>query len=185
MCTTAMNKFFIDRMQRQVVNVSIGAALVRGLGPAGTAEKVREFLYKFDLRSVQLEKEPAFLEKLECATQDLMKALPKGGQPWGRSRKYINIFLRNCLYNQYLCKHYALEKLEDWLEVPLDSHVGRCLRGDKKCGGELPRWRNIIGLTLDLSGQYQAVANCAAKRGKIARVHLDIFYWRAAASCLE
>lgn len=149
------------------------------MGPAGTIGAAKIFFHKFDLRFIKARGESSFLKKLEDSTQELMSTLPREGQRWGSSRKFLNIFLRNCLYNKYLCEHYDFQTLENWLEVPLDSHVGKGLKLEVD-GKALPRWKTVIGLTPELSGKYQGVANAIAHKRKIARVHLDILYWRGA-----
>ena len=104
-------------------------------------------------------------------------ALPQNAQHWGSARKFFNIYVRGALYNQYLCQHFDLSALEPWLEVPLDSHVAKGLRGEPE-GKGLPRWNTVIGLTRQDSDAYQAVASEVAERKGFARVHLDVIYWR-------
>ena len=91
----------------------------------------------------------------------LKRRLPKGARSWGAARKALNIFLRDVLYNHYLRSHHGLDRLEDWLEVPLDRDVAVALRAESE-GGELPRWKTIKRLTPDVSGRYQA--HCTAGR---------------------
>ena len=172
-----LNKEFIILMQKRAGNGSVGPSTARGMGPVGTIGAAKKFFHEFDLRSIKANKETIFLKKLNAATEDLMSSLPDGGRYWGSSRKFLNIFLRNCLYNQYLCNHYDLNNLEEWLEVPLDSHVGKGLRLEPQ-GQDLPRWDTVIGLTPEISNQFQEVAQCVAISSGIARVHLDIKYWR-------
>lgn len=174
-----MNKDFIKLMQKRAGNSSVGPSTARSMGPAGTIGAAKAFFHEFDLRSIKARGESSFLKKLEDSTQELMSALPREGQHWGSSRKFLNIFLRNCLYNKYLCERYDLQTLENWLEVPLDSHVGKGLKLEVE-GKDLPRWETVIGLTPELSGKYQRVAHNVAEKKKIARVHLDILYWRGA-----
>ena len=171
-----MYENFITLMQRRVGNVSIGASAARGL-PTKTIEAARNFFHNFDLNPVKSLCMTEFPEWLNTATYELKKSLPYGAQYWGSSRKFLNIFLRDCLYNRYLCEQFQVSKLEEWLEVPLDSHVGIGLRGEKE-GQNLPKWINIIGLTDDISTSFQKVALDVANREKVARVHLDIKYWR-------
>jgi len=172
-----LNKEFIILMQKRAGNGSVGPSTARSMGPPGTIGAAKSFFHDFDLRSIKANKETIFLKKLNEATEDLKSSLPKGGRFWGSSRKFLNIFLRNCLYNQYLCEHYELNNIEEWLEVPLDSHVGKGLRLEPQ-GQSLPRWDTVIGLTLELSNQFQEVARCVAESKGIARVHLDLKYWR-------
>jgi len=166
-------------MQKRTANGSVGPSTARSMGPPGTIGAAKKFFHEFDLRSIKANKETIFLKKLNLATEDLKVSLPEGGRYWGSSRKFLNIFLRDCLYNRYLCNHYDLSNIEEWLEVPLDSHVGKGLKLEPQ-GQDLPRWKTVIGLTLEISNQFQEVARCVAKSEEIARVHLDIIYWRGA-----
>jgi hypothetical protein len=79
------------------------------------------------------------------------------------------------LYNYYLRDAYRLAKFEPYLEIPLDSNVGRRLR---KEDASLPPWRTVKGLTPELSARFQKAAAHIAKREHTHRVHLDVRYWR-------
>ena len=103
-------------MQKRAGNGSVGPSAARGMGPAGTIGAAKIFFQKFDLRSIKARGESSFLKKLEDSTQELMSALPREGQHWGSSRKFLNIFLRNGLYNKYLCEHYDLQTLDSLTE---------------------------------------------------------------------
>jgi len=147
------------------------------MGPAGTIPIAREFLTSFDLKRVRADTARVFRNRLDAATEGLRLALPENAQHWGSARKFFNIYVRGALYNQYLCEHFDLSALEPWLEVPLDSHVAKGLRGERE-GNGLPRWKTVIGLTRQESDAYQAVASEVAARKGFARVHLDVIYWR-------
>jgi len=149
----------------------------RNMGGAGTIKAVRQFFSEMDLRSIKARSETSFIIKLDKTTDQLIKCLPEDAKSWGSSRKFLNIYLRNCLYNRYICDYYQLDNLEGWLEVPLDSHVGKGLKLTKE-GGNLPRWRTVVGLTPEESKEFQKVANLVAISKGVARVHLDILYHR-------
>jgi hypothetical protein len=147
------------------------------MGPAGTVTHAREFLTGFDIRRVKATSAKTFGRRLDEATEEMTLALPKGAQHWGSARKFFNIYVRGALYNRYLCQHFDLAAIEPWLEVPLDSHVAKGLLQEPE-GDGLPRWKTVIGLERRDSDAYQAVASEVAKRNGIARVHLDVIYWR-------
>ena len=129
------------------------------------------------LERFRKESEAAFLRELEIATSQLKDALPEGARKWGSARKFLNIFLRGCSYNKYLCSHYRLHVLEPWLEVPLDSHVAKGLK--RIAGrGNLPHWPGVIHLTPQDSGLFQCFASKAAKNDGVNRVDLDVKFWR-------
>lgn len=96
---------------------------------------------------------------------------------WGAARKFLNIFLRDVVYNRYLCDKYELMHIVPWLELPLDSQVASGLR-EEPGGGSLPRWKTVIGLEKADSQKFQAFATEVAARMGCERVHLDVIYWR-------
>jgi hypothetical protein len=105
------------------------------------------------------------------------RKLPVGAQHWGTARKCLNIYLRDVLYNRFLCEHFRLSKLEKLLEIPLDSEVARGLRAEPE-GAMLPKWRTIKGLDRATIALYQKSAVAVAKRVGTDAVHLDVVYWR-------
>jgi len=135
------------------------------------------FLMSLKLERFHKKSEAAFLRELEVATNQLSVRLPTGARKWGSARKFLNIFLRGCSYNKYLCSHYKLHLLEPWLEVPLDSHVAK---GPKRIAGRgnLPRWPGVIHLTPEDSALYQNCASEAARVDGVNRVDLDVKFWR-------
>ncbi len=172
-----MNKEFIALLQKRIGSTSIGPSTARGMGPTGTIQVARLFLQEFDLQAIKARSESSFRINLELATKALKDCLPQKAQHWGSSRKFLNIFLRNCLYNRFICDHYGLEKLEPWLEVPLDSHVAKGLMLER--GSEvLPRWGTVIGLKPEDSNSFQEFAHIVADRKNISRIHLDLLYFR-------
>jgi len=149
------------------------------MGPKGTIKAARKYLAGLKLSSFSKKTEAEFRTVLNRATHRFVRKLPRKAKRWGAARKFINIFLRGIVYNRYLCKHYDLYRLERWLELPLDSHVAKCLSSEK--GGEiLPKWKTVIGLDRKTNRKYQKFAAEVAKRKKYStyRVHLDIRYWR-------
>lgn len=168
---------FLELQQRRLANTSVGPSTVRGMGPGGTVDAARNYLAGIDLSQLAQDSERAFSKRLDRATDEMVRTLPRGARHWGMARKLLNIFLRGATYNRFLCEAYDLQKCDPWLEVPLDSHVALGLRGEKH-GDTLPRWKTVIGLTQVISHQYQAFAATVAKEKGIHRVHLDLLYWR-------
>jgi hypothetical protein len=167
-----MNRELITWMQKRAANSAVGASTIRGMAPAGTAKVIKDYLRGIDVKSVKARTESGFMKNLDSVTDGLIKVLPHGSKHWGMARKCVNIFLRNCLYNRYLCSHYKLEPLEEWLEIPLDSHVGKGLITHSKINS-LPKWEKVIALTREQSAQYQQAARELAKKKRVCRVHLD------------
>jgi hypothetical protein len=135
----------------------------------------QRFLRHLHIPSFVTESKGRFLQRLDATTNDLKDKLPC--QSWGAARKFLNIFLREALYNRFLSEHYSLRVLERFLGVPLDRFVAVELRGERG-GASLPRWRTIIGLEPPESAKYQAFARQVARKKKCARIHLDLWYWR-------
>ena len=106
----------------------------------------------------------------------LLDSLPINGRPWGAARKVINLFLRDALYNKYLCRKFKIDKLELWLEIPLDSAVARGLKTQAGHGG-LPQWPGLKNLKPDVSDTFQRSALEYAHTRDIERVHMDMYLW--------
>lgn len=53
--------------------------------------------------------------------------------------------MRDCTYNYHLRPHHGLDKVEQWVEVPLDDDVAKALRGEPDGQGP-PRWMGLKGL---------------------------------------
>jgi hypothetical protein len=168
-------KKFIELIQHREANVSIEASAARGMGK-GTVEAARTFLCGLRLAGFATRSEAAFLQRLDAETLALQKRLPQ--KSWGAARKFLNIFLRGALYNRFLCEHFGLASLEPFLEVPLDKSVATALR-KRDHRSSLPRWNTIVRLEKEASDKYQTFARRVAERKKLARVHLDLWYWRA------
>ncbi len=179
-------------MQQRVANFSIGPSTLRGMGPEKTAEAVKSFLEKSSLLVLFAEagSEKEFVKRLDNQTKLLQKNLPGGvkirreepigewGARWGVARKCLNIFLYECLNNRWLSKkHSGLLEIEPWLEVPLDSFVGKKLCSEADKSENLPAWKKVTELTQDDSRKYQKFASKLAIKKGIHRVHLDLEFY--------
>jgi len=140
----------------------------------------RDYFKRLDLRMFAVASEKEFVQRLDTATENLRRRFPKEAKNWGAARKALNLFLRDTLYNTFLSKHYHLEKTEPWLEIPLDQYVAAGLHRDYR-GEDLPKWDGIKRLTPENSVAFQRAAKLVAQEKGIARIHLDLFYWRAGA----
>jgi hypothetical protein len=173
-----MQKQFPSSVQNFIVN-GFGIAVVRNMAPKGKnkgyLDNIREFLKEIDLADIGKEDPSQFPQVLDDLTKKLRRHMPRYAPYWGTARKCLNLFFRDALYNFYLRKEYGLKKFEKYLEIPLDSYVGKELRKEDKV---LPSWDAVIRLTPEVSSQFQEVATKIAKREGTARVHLDVVYWR-------
>lgn len=167
----------IRLLHERTADVAIGASTLRNQGAPGVVLAARLFLKELNLDSFRAKTEQQFRARLNTATKRLRDRLPRRARNWGAARKAINIFLRDALYNHYLRSRYRLDRIEGWLEVPLDRNVATGLYAETE-GASLTRWKTIKVLTPKLSSQYQAVADKVACRKRTQRVHLDLYYFR-------
>lgn len=173
----AMNTEFLELLKRRIANTAILPATARNMGPPGTIDKVRAALRALDLKKLRAATERTYLKRLDAATETLQAALPARARHFGSARKFVNIYIRSCVYNRHICAAFELAQIEPFLEVPLDSHVAKGLLLEK--GAEhLPRWTTVIGLTPEANAKYQAFALALAHRRGTQRIHLDLLYWR-------
>ncbi len=170
-----MDTYLLRAIQHHNARAAIGSSSMRGAGSPGVVRSARTFLREMPLRPFGTSSPSKFLSRLDSATNDLKRALPKGTQRWGLARKALNIFLRNCLYTTYLRDEYNLAPAEKFFEIPLDSITGARLV--KESRGALSSWKTVRGLKANTSAEYQAVAAALAAEKNIARVHLDAVWW--------
>lgn len=170
---------FIKLIQKRIAESAIGASTARRMGGPGTVKAARDFLTQLDLKKISTARNEYFFTKwLNKTVEKLIESLPDESQYFGSARKFLNIFLRDALYNRYLCKHYNLDRLADWFELPLDSQTAKGLRKESDGKIKLPRWKSVISLTENESNRYQDFAKQVGFSKKIKRVHLDLLYWR-------
>ena len=162
-------------MQHKVAVSAVGPSSLRGQGK-GVLSATRTFLKKVSLVKIHKFDRKRFEIWLDRQTESLLDILPIKNRPWGAARKAINLFLRDALYNRYLCRHYQISKIESMLEVPLDSVIAKSL---KQLGqrGQLPSWPGLKRLTKPVSKQFQAFASEIADVKKIKRIHIDMYLW--------
>jgi hypothetical protein len=168
-------KDFIDAMQCRTAVTAVGPSALRGQGK-GVLKGTQEFLSKIDLSELTNINRNTFNQWLDEQTDSLLIELPIRNKPWGTCRKALNLFLRDSLYNQYLCEAFIINAIEQWLEIPLDSAVAKGLK--REAGrGRLPMWPGLKNLRKDVSEDFQRFAERLAEKRGIARVHLDIYLW--------
>lgn len=167
-----------DVFQRRLAQVIDGAVL-RNQGAAGVTLAARIFLETLDLRQFLTADAKAFAQELDRQTEALRLRLPANAQNWGASRKALNLFLLEACYNRILCAEYMLERIESFLEIPMDDQLGKYLRRKAVDLGvkTVPPWTTIKGLTPDKNRQYQEFAAHLAQQMGWYRVHLDIDTW--------
>ncbi|MGA3983485.1 hypothetical protein ACI2TD_17895 [Ralstonia nicotianae] len=176
-----MDNETLNLIQARMANSAIGPSTIRGMAPSGTIKYVRGFLAAYDLAQLMRWTQGTYIDQLDEVTDALLDHVQaevekRPALEWGGCRKCVNIFLRNAMYNRYLAEAYRLDRLEPWMEVPLDSHVAAGLQNERI--QNTPRWHTVIGLTKDESEVWQGIASIVAGKKGIHRVHLDVHYWR-------
>jgi len=168
---------FIILAQKQASELAVGASSLRNQGDSGLIDIARAFFKDITLSDYLVATQPEFASMLDEATRALQKKFPDKAQNWGAARKALNLFLRDAFYNRYLYEHYKLGPLEYWLEVPLDKDVATNLL-ETTYGRTLPKWKSIKALKPEESDKYQDAASKYSRDQGIARVHLDLLFWR-------
>jgi hypothetical protein len=172
----------ITDVQNRVANTSIGASTLRRQGPSGMVKASRQYLAQLDLKKLNNITESQFQTWLAVNTENLMKKFPKDGEPnWGAARKAMNIFLENAFYDRFLAKCYNLQKLEKYLELPLDNSVVKGLKKDSEAPETrhtMPKWSGIKHLNVEDSDKFQYCAKMVADKIGTTRIFLDLRYWR-------
>ncbi len=170
------NNRFIKSIQCFVARTAIGPSTARNQGASNVVASAREFFTNLNLDSLSKSKCHLFEDYLNETTLILQKRLPKKANSWGLSRKMVNLFFRDCIYNIYLRSHYKLKSLEPFLEIPLDSITANALK-EASIDQKLSRWPGVKKLDQKLSSEYQKAAQIIAKKNHVSRVHLDALFW--------
>jgi hypothetical protein len=87
-----------------------------------------------------------------------------------------HLLLTRCRVQRLLASSVCPRTVRISSGAPLDSITAKELRKASNYM-ELPRWPGVSGLKPETSASYQAVAERVAKRRKIARIHLDVYWW--------
>ena len=166
---------FIDTLRRRIAVTAVGPSALRGQGK-GVLSAAQCYLSRINLSQLPSSSQKEFLRWLDVQTAALLRQLPVSEKPWGAARKAINLFLRDLLYNRYLCQHFVMQRLEPWLEIPLDRTVATGLRREA-AREQLPFWPGLKHLRPNVSKRFQDFASELAKRKCLDRVHLDVYLW--------
>jgi hypothetical protein len=169
---------FISLVHNRIAELAVGSSALRNQGARQVVSKSRIFLKSLRLSKFATSREITFQKQLDFSTQALLRRLPRRARNWGTARKALNLFLRDVLYNSYLCEHYRFKKVEKNLEIPLDRYTMGGIRKDAR-DNSLLRPTTIIGLTPAVSKRYQCAAKKIAEQKGISRVQLDLIYWRS------
>ena len=182
---------FIKNIHRRLASIAVGGSALRNQGASGLVSTARNYFEKsifLEEFFKNLQSENEFQDYLNKHTCILKMEFPEGAQNWGASRKSLNLFFRELVYNKFIYEYYKIpiglndfNKVIRHLEVPLDLDVSTGIFKDFKIlelNNNLKKWKSIKELTFDTSSLYQNAALKIADDKKIARVHLDLIYWR-------
>jgi hypothetical protein len=168
-------KKLIRTIQRFEAVNCIGPSTLRGQG-RGVIKATRNYLAELRLGRIPKHDKRKLQAWLDRHTEGLLDSLPISNRPWGAARKALNLFLRSAVYNHYLRKAFRLRSIVAWLEIPVDSVIGKALKREAPGGDDLPRWPGLKHLKPEEHKLFQQCARrLARERGLPARVFLDNF----------
>lgn len=180
-----MNTAFETALKENLTKRAVGTSALRNQVRTGGIRAVHDFLCGLQPRELRaLRSRKAFLGWLDARTNEMERKVGAShGLQWGSARKALNLWLRDMVYNHHFRSAYGLDRLEPWLEVPLDSHTATFIR--RESGVALPRWTTIVAVTPDFSRRYQDAAGAIVLTRRFAHlghpVHLDLAAWRGEA----
>jgi hypothetical protein len=176
---------FLKQIHRRVAQTSIGPSAIRNQGASGLI-RISRIYFEKTINLTEFRKKlvtDSYKDYLDNLTTDLRSKFPTGGKSWGAARKGLNLFFRDVVYNKYLADLLSIptdykENLKALrnLEVPLDRDVAG---GLNKIFDDLPRWTTIKDLNEKQSKLFQDKALIYADSKGIARIHLDLEFWRS------
>jgi hypothetical protein len=178
-------KEFLKYIHKRLSTISVGASALRNQGASGIIKTARNYFYeiKIDDFIATIDNGNDYKKFLNTHTEKLVSKFPKEARSWGAARKGLNLFFREIVYNKFFSDYYKLPieftKFNDkikYLEVPLDKDVATGIYNDTELN--IPKWKSIKKLDLDLSEKYQNAAQEISKKINIAKVNLDLKYWR-------
>ena len=170
-----MRRDFLSTIQRVTAISAVGPSAVRNQGK-GVQLACHEFLGSLDLATIPRTGESSYGLWLDEQTEALLNSFPLRHRPWGTARKAVNLFMRDAFRDRFLASEFRLDKLEPWLEIPLDKAVAKGIR-DRCKHIHLPLWPGLKHLLPDASADYQAAAKQIARDMDVSRVHLDMYLW--------
>lgn len=166
----------ISFYQKRVVDVSIASSTMRNQGK-GVIQEARTFLKNLSLEKFAVATKAEFLALLDEETERLKATLPENARgQWGTARKALNIFLLQASLDHCLSRHYDLQKILPFLEIPLDSYTTKHIRS--LSSSKLPRWPGVKNLKLAESNRYQDEATKIAEGRRTYSALLDLEFWR-------
>jgi len=170
-----MRPDLIKQMQRYVAETCVGASAIRNQGGSGLIQAARDYFNSINLASVPRDAHQMNLW-LDKHTRALLRRFPEEARFFGTARKALNLFLRSAAYNAQLQQAFRLKQVLPLLEVPVDSYTSAHLLAWGP--GIAGRWKGLKQLSEMDHAAYQAFAQTLARRWRIHRVDLDVYFYR-------
>lgn len=181
---------FYKFVHRRLAQISIGPSAIRNQGASGLINTLRHYFeeqIELDIFISSLSDDTAYKKFLTIHTNKILGLFPETAQSWGAARKGLNLFLREIVYSKFISNRFSIpDDFNEFnyfvkvMEVPLDKEVAIGIRKDSH--DKDLRWVGIKQLTPIESDKFQYEASIIAGKENIARVNLDVKYWRASKS---
>ena len=170
---------WVEDIRKHLAIASVGSTTLMMQAGKGRVSRAQLFLIKkMPLNNISNLSASEFNKYLNSKTIALSKLLlrPDNHQPnWGAARKVLNIYFRLCSMNKDLNTHFHLNKIEPYLEVPLDNHIVEKISSESKI--KYSKTFKIKTLIKSENKKYQDLAAILASSTRLHRYELDILYW--------
>jgi hypothetical protein len=167
-------KNILSRIHIRLALVNIGGNTLRSY-PEGTKEKIRIFLCE-EIKPSEVKKALQNEQDYLCYIKFKTDLLTIVVQNWGISRKAINMFLRDMIYNKEY-SDYLFSKNEEnrklavtFMHPPIDSMVVKELQ---KINNKLPGWTNYNALQTSYEKYIEHLKN----QSPLDLLNSDLIYW--------
>lgn len=173
----------LDLLRARVASTSLPASVCRNILSKRGLATLRAYCAD-EAFLAEASETPAFDAFLNHHTDELAARILRmridGRGVWGVARKALNIFMLEATTRDLLRRHYALGRLDRYLEVPLDKGVALGLARDaeRMLLPPPPPWPKLMNVTDVANAAFQEVASQVAARRRVHRYQLDLFYWR-------
>lgn len=183
-----MEPKFERNLKRNLTERSVWPSATRGQVEAGGLQKLRDALCGISVKDLaSLGSRSDFEGWLHGQTDALLQETEEYSVMWGTARKSLNLWLRDLVYNHHFRAVYRLERLEPWLEVPLDRHSAEFIAKQAVRlnieSPSLPRWKSISELSEEASEAYQQAARKVVRAPEFSylqhAIHIDLVAWRS------
>jgi hypothetical protein len=170
----AEHPFFLRSIKRRVIDYAVDQSAMRNQLEPGDILRVRSFLRGMSLKKfANAENAAVFFELLNGKTNELLADIQIC---WGTARKAINLALCAAYFEQTLNFAFQLDRIAEYLEVPIDRQTAKYIRGFHPY---LPRIQSIIAINPETHELYQhSASQIAEEKGFPSRIYCEIRAWR-------